>query len=181
MTVSHKYNFVTQHSLVFSWPSTFVISLDELPCTQTNRHMPHYVMDQLWGTENEDPYIYIVFCSEHGGGMCTSPAPVTTSHLGRFCGRRLNCYTNSASNTEIYSSFLPFIVMVTSLFWNLLQIFLSNSSYLPPGGLQRSGGQRRQQEQRLQHWLQTDKMLRTVGDSQDKELELQIYLMSNFV
>jgi len=50
--------------------------------------------------------------SEHGGGMCTSPAPVTTSHLGRFCGRRLNCYTNSASNTEIYSSFLPFIVMV---------------------------------------------------------------------
>ena len=48
--------------------------------------------------------------------MCTSPAPVTTSHLGRFCGRRLNCYTNSASNTEIYSSFLPFIVMVTSLF-----------------------------------------------------------------
>ena len=63
--------------------------------------------------------------------MCTSPAPVTTSHLGRFCGRRLNCYTNSASNTEIYSSFLPFIVMVTSLFCNIvLQIFLSNSSYL---------------------------------------------------
>ena len=73
-------------------------------------------MDHLWGTEDKDQDIYIVFCSEHGGGMCTSPAPVTTSHLGRFCGRRLNCYTNSASNTEIYSSFLPFIVMVTSLF-----------------------------------------------------------------
>ena len=72
-------------------------------------------MDQLWGIEDKDQ-ISIVFCSEHGGGMCTSPAPVTTSHLGRFCGRRLNCYTNSASNTEIYSSFLPFIVMVTSLF-----------------------------------------------------------------
>ena len=51
-------------------------------------------------------------CSEHEGGTCTSPAPVSTSHLGRFCGRRLNCYSNSASNTEIYSSFLPFIVMV---------------------------------------------------------------------
>jgi len=47
-----------------------------------------------------------------GQASCQSPAPVTTTHLGRFCGRRLNCYNNAQSNSVIYSDVLPFIIHV---------------------------------------------------------------------
>ena len=36
----------------------------------------------------------------------------TVSNFDRFCGRRLNCYSNSAANTLIYSSVVPFVVQV---------------------------------------------------------------------
>jgi len=51
---------------------------------------------------------------EHGTGVCVinPTSDPTVPNLGRFCGRRLNCYTNSAANTIIYSSFVPFIVQV---------------------------------------------------------------------
>ena len=32
-----------------------------------------------------------------------SPSPVATPNLGRYCGRRLNCHSDSASNSAIYS------------------------------------------------------------------------------
>ena len=41
-----------------------------------------------------------------------STSDPTVPNLGRYCGRRLNCYTNSAANTIIYSSYVPFIVQV---------------------------------------------------------------------
>ena len=39
-------------------------------------------------------------------------ASVSYNHLGRFCGRRMNCYTNSASNSVLYTSYVPFVVQV---------------------------------------------------------------------
>ena len=53
-----------------------------------------------------------------------TPAPLQTSfnHLGRFCGRRLNCYTNSASNSVLYSSYVPFVVQAGGIFSNTPKI-----------------------------------------------------------
>ena len=35
-----------------------------------------------------------------------------TSNFDRYCGRALNCYSNSATNTITYSSIVPFVVHV---------------------------------------------------------------------
>ena len=40
------------------------------------------------------------------------PTDSTYNQLGRYCGRRLNCYTNSAANSVIYSSVIPFVIQV---------------------------------------------------------------------
>merc|ERR1719232_136583 len=57
--------------------------------------------------------------AEANGGICTNsaqpgpdPTDSTYNQLGRYCGRRLNCYTNSAANSVIYSSVIPFVIQV---------------------------------------------------------------------
>merc|ERR1719468_862573 len=41
--------------------------------------------------------------SLYGDSVCTNPTPTTASNFGRFCGRRLNCATDSAANSAVYS------------------------------------------------------------------------------